>query len=182
MGPWRLMRRESPDSFFSSSVHTGNDDLPILERPIFAYMKGSFQFHKDSAQLLYRRKVASLLKKDGSSLFEEIGKGRHLEAGHGNLSGMASSRFCLEVPGDTPTTSRPFDAVFSGCIPVLLYEKSVKLPFDEDLQWDTFSLRFSLKILLQGDRLLRRLKEISDKEVLELHRRGREVRDYFNID
>ncbi len=64
---------------------------------------------------------------------------------------MATSLFCLVVPGDTRSTSRLFDAIAAGCIPLIVgsYSNAVSsptqafddLPFYDRVDYDAMALR-----------------------------------------
>merc|ERR1712118_505734 len=96
---------------------------------------------------------------------------------------MVRSRFCLELPGDVERTARPFDAVHHGCIPVLLRSgDGEEMPFEEDLKWSSFSLSYHVRVLQQGDRLLRLLRAIPEERISHLYERGRAVRPYLSVD
>lgn len=55
------------------------------------------------------------------------------------LRRMLSSVFCLAARGDTPSSRRTYEAIATGCIPVIIADDLV-LPFRKRLQWDTFSV------------------------------------------
>lgn len=51
---------------------------------------------------------------------------------------QARSRFCLIPSGDTPTSRRLYDALASGCIPVVMAEfdtYAINLPFQRTIDW-----------------------------------------------
>ena len=51
-----------------------------------------------------------------------------IEKGHGR------SVFCLSPAGDTPSSARLFDAIVSGCIPVVVSDE-LELPFEGILDY-----------------------------------------------
>ena len=53
---------------------------------------------------------------------------------------MRSATFCLVVAGDTASSRRLFDAVLSGCLPVLVGPPS-PLPFEHAVNWGEFTVR-----------------------------------------
>lgn len=166
--PWRLLR----PSRRAEHVQQGQEG--------FAFYAASFQVGWRLSR--YRRLAADLLAADPSSVFQEIGRERTLKGTPG-ISQMARFRFCLEIPGDQfQTTSRPFDAVLHGCIPVLLYPPRIVLPFEDDLDWSSFSIRYNINVLDDGRNLMERLQAIPEDRVRLLAERGRHVRRYFAID
>jgi hypothetical protein len=51
--------------------------------------------------------------------------------------GMASSKFCLNIAGDTPSSNRLFDAIVSHCVPVIISD-NIELPFEDVLDYSEF--------------------------------------------
>lgn len=49
-------------------------------------------------------------------------------------NGMQKSVFCLSPAGDTPSSARLFDAIVSGCIPVVVSDE-LELPFEGILDY-----------------------------------------------
>jgi hypothetical protein len=47
---------------------------------------------------------------------------------------MRKSFFCLSPAGDTPSSARLFDAIVSGCIPVIISDE-LELPFEGILDY-----------------------------------------------
>lgn len=47
---------------------------------------------------------------------------------------MTRSIFCLSPAGDTPSSARLFDAIVSGCIPVIVSDE-LELPFEGILDY-----------------------------------------------
>ena len=53
--------------------------------------------------------------------------------------GMASSKFCLSIAGDTPSSNRLFDAIVSHCVPVIRSD-NIELPFEDVVDYSEFSI------------------------------------------
>eukprot|EP00928_Gymnodinium_smaydae_P079646 TRINITY_DN63518_c0_g1_i1.p1 TRINITY_DN63518_c0_g1~~TRINITY_DN63518_c0_g1_i1.p1 ORF type:complete len:615 (+),score=55.68 TRINITY_DN63518_c0_g1_i1:214-1845(+) len=56
---------------------------------------------------------------------------------------MSNSHFCLCPKGASSYTSRVFEALFAGCVPVILSD-DVRLPFDSIVDWTKFSIRWPM--------------------------------------
>lgn len=57
------------------------------------------------------------------------------------LDWMQRSIFCLQPPGDSPTRKSFYDAIISGCIPVLFEQKNkIKYPFERSLDYSQFTV------------------------------------------
>lgn len=52
---------------------------------------------------------------------------------------MASSKYCLNIAGDTPSSNRLFDAIVSHCVPVIISDQ-IELPFEDTLDYSGFSV------------------------------------------
>lgn len=52
---------------------------------------------------------------------------------------MASSKFCLNIAGDTPSSNRLFDSIVSHCVPVIISDQ-IELPFEDTLDYSGFSV------------------------------------------
>ena len=60
------------------------------------------------------------------------------------LNWMQRSIFCLQPPGDSPTRKSFYDAILSGCIPVLFKQKyPTKYPFQRFLDYQQFTVSVS---------------------------------------
>ena len=53
--------------------------------------------------------------------------------------GMRSSKFCLNIAGDTPSSNRLFDYIVSHCVPVIISDE-IELPFEDVLDYSKFSV------------------------------------------
>ncbi|EER01965.1 hypothetical protein Pmar_PMAR007658, partial [Perkinsus marinus ATCC 50983] len=53
---------------------------------------------------------------------------------------MKDSTFCFIPRGNTPWTRRIFDAIISGCIPVVL-SNAIVFPFESLLDWSLFTIK-----------------------------------------
>ncbi|KAK9278591.1 hypothetical protein L1049_028163 [Liquidambar formosana] len=63
----------------------------------------------------------------------------HLELFKGNGvnrvgQGMATSKFCLNIAGDTPSSDHLFNSIASHCVPVIISDE-IELPFEDILDY-----------------------------------------------
>ncbi|XP_030463465.1 probable arabinosyltransferase ARAD1 isoform X1 [Syzygium oleosum] len=82
-------------------------------------------------------------------------------------SGMRRSIFCLSPAGDTPSSARLFDAIVSGCIPVIVSDE-LELPFEGILDYRKIVLFVSSSDAVQPGWLLTYLRNISTAQVRRL--------------
>ena len=59
-----------------------------------------------------------------------------------DVSSVIRSIFCLSPAGDTPSSARLFDAIVSGCIPVIISDE-LELPFEGILDYRKVCMFFS---------------------------------------
>ncbi|KAG8055031.1 hypothetical protein GUJ93_ZPchr0001g30206 [Zizania palustris] len=79
-----------------------------------------------------RSKLVTELKDAEGIVIEEGTAGAKGKAAAQN--GMRKSLFCLSPAGDTPSSARLFDAIVSGCIPVIISDE-LELPFEGILDY-----------------------------------------------
>ncbi|TKY67862.1 arabinosyltransferase ARAD1 [Spatholobus suberectus] len=82
-------------------------------------------------------------------------------------SGMRKSLFCLSPAGDTPSSARLFDAIVSGCIPVIISDE-LELPFEGILDYRKIALFISSKDAVKPGWLLKYLKGIRPAHIKEM--------------
>ncbi|KAG9155743.1 hypothetical protein Leryth_004008 [Lithospermum erythrorhizon] len=82
-------------------------------------------------------------------------------------SGMRKSIFCLDPAGDTPSSARLFDAIVSGCIPVIVSDE-LELPFEGILDYRKIALFVSSEDAVQPRWLLAYLKNVGGTQIREL--------------
>lgn len=84
---------------------------------------------------MIRQTLYQLLKneKDVHFTYGTVRQGGIRNAGRG----MASSKFCLNIAGDTPSSNRLFDAIVSHCVPVIISD-DIELPFEDVLDYSEF--------------------------------------------
>ncbi|ESO96636.1 hypothetical protein LOTGIDRAFT_239263 [Lottia gigantea] len=96
---------------------------------------------------------------------------------------MRRSVFCLEPPGDSPTRKSFYDAILSGCIPVLFHYNNgnrVRYPFDSVLNYTDFTV---ILPATHGKEIypdvFQTLSEIPSTEIQRLYNNLAQVSQYF---
>ncbi|KAJ7949874.1 Exostosin family protein [Quillaja saponaria] len=82
-------------------------------------------------------------------------------------NGMRKAVFCLSPAGDTPSSARLFDAIVSGCIPVIVSDE-LELPFEGILDYRKIALFVSSGDAVQPGWLLNFLKSIRPTHITEM--------------
>ncbi|XP_043707255.1 probable arabinosyltransferase ARAD1 [Telopea speciosissima] len=110
------------------------ESVPFKKRPVLAYFQGAI-YRKDGGVI--RQELHHLLKdeKDVHFTFGSVHNHGISKAGQG----MTSSKFCLNIAGDTPSSNRLFDAIVSHCVPVIISDK-IELPFEDVLDYTEFCI------------------------------------------
>uniref|UniRef100_A0A1D1XPK1 Putative glucuronoxylan glucuronosyltransferase F8H n=1 Tax=Anthurium amnicola TaxID=1678845 RepID=A0A1D1XPK1_9ARAE len=82
-------------------------------------------------------------------------------------NGMRKSIYCLSPAGDTPSSARLFDAIVSGCIPVIVSDE-LELPFEGILDYRKIALFVSSSDAMQPGWLITFLKGIDSGKIKEM--------------
>ncbi|ONM37078.1 Exostosin family protein [Zea mays] len=99
------------------------------KRSILLFFRGRL---KRNAGGKIRSKLVEELKSAKDIVIEEGSTGAQGKAAA--QDGMRKSFFCLSPAGDTPSSARLFDAIVSGCIPVIISDE-LELPFEGILDY-----------------------------------------------
>ncbi|CAK9172456.1 unnamed protein product [Ilex paraguariensis] len=79
-------------------------------------------------------------------------------------SGMRKSIYCPCPAGDTPSSARLFDAIVSGCIPIIISDE-LELPFEGILDYRKIALFVSSSDAVQPGSLLKFLRSVSPAQI-----------------
>ncbi|KAK6944530.1 Exostosin, GT47 domain [Dillenia turbinata] len=92
--------------------------------------------------------------------------------------GMQSSKFCLNIAGDTPSSNRLFDAIVSHCIPVIISD-NIELPYEDVLDYSEFCVFVRASDAVKDKFLLNLIRGIGKDEWTRMWRRLKEVEQFF---
>ncbi|XP_047333015.1 probable arabinosyltransferase ARAD1 [Impatiens glandulifera] len=84
-------------------------------------------------------------------------------------AGMRKSIFCLSPAGDTPSSARLFDAIVSGCIPLIVSDE-LELPFEGILDYRKIAVFVSSSDAVQPGWLINFLRSITAPQIREKQR------------
>lgn len=93
---------------------------------------------------------------------------------------LGQSQFCLCPKGASSYTSRVFEALFAGCVPVILSD-AVRLPFDTIVDWSKFSIRWPMTQV--GPKLYEYLRTLLEQQpgyVQQMQQEVAKVRCWFD--
>ncbi|XP_057952601.1 probable arabinosyltransferase ARAD1 [Malania oleifera] len=149
------------------------NSAPYEKRPILVYFQGAL-YRKDKGAI--RQELFYLLKdeKDVHFSFGSV-------QGHGISragQGMGSSKFCLNIAGDTPSSNRLFDAIVSHCVPVIVSDE-IELPFEDVLDYSEFCIFVKESDAVKKGFLLNYLRGIQKDKWMQMWNRLKEVVKHF---
>ena len=95
------------------------------------------------------------------------------------LKRMMGSTFCLAPRGDTASSRRVYEAIATGCIPVIIAD-DLALPFAKRLRWQDFSVRVTERFALtQPLQMLDNLRRMPQARVEAMQRAVLKARPSF---
>lgn len=97
---------------------------------------------------------------------------------NGASEGMASSKFCLNIAGDTPSSNRLFDAIVSHCLPVIISDE-IELPFEDVLDYSEFCIFVRASDAVKSGFLLNLLRGIKREKWTKMWERLKEIAHHF---
>ncbi|ESW33898.1 hypothetical protein PHAVU_001G107400 [Phaseolus vulgaris] len=152
-----------------------NDQSSFDSRPILLYFQGAI-YRKDGGHV--RHELYYLLKseKDVHFSFGSVQKGGVKKA----TEGMRSSKFCLNIAGDTPSSNRLFDAIASHCVPVIISDE-IELPYEDVLDYSEFCIFVRTRDALKKRYLINFMRSIGEEEWTKMWNRLKEVESFFEF-
>ncbi|KAG2579019.1 probable arabinosyltransferase ARAD1 [Panicum virgatum] len=152
----------------------GDDESPAFDqRPVLAYFQGAI--HRKAGGKV-RQKLYQLLKgeRDVHFTYGSVRQNGIRRA----TAGMSTSKFCLNIAGDTPSSNRLFDAIVSHCVPVIISD-DIELPFEDVLDYSEFCVFVRAADAARKGFLLRLLRGVPRDEWTRMWRRLKEVARHF---
>ncbi|XP_074276636.1 putative glycosyltransferase At5g03795 isoform X2 [Silene latifolia] len=102
---------------------------------------------------------------------------RYLPKGVSYYNMLRNSKFCICPSGYEVASPRVVEAIYTGCVPVLISDHYVA-PFSDVLNWKSFSVQVSVKDI---PKLKTILSSISTTQYLRMYRRVIQVRKHFEV-
>ncbi|KAL0543713.1 hypothetical protein IC582_018817 [Cucumis melo] len=135
-------------------------------RPILAFFAGGLH-----------GPIRPILIQQWENQDQDIQVHQYLPKGVSYIDMMRKSKFCLCPSGYEVASPRIVEAIYTGCVPVLISDHYVP-PFSDVINWKSFSVEVSvdeipnLKTILTG---------ISTRQYLRMYRRVVKVRRHFEV-
>lgn len=92
--------------------------------------------------------------------------------------GMASSKFCLNIAGDTPSSNRLFDAIATHCVPVIISD-DIELPFEDILDYSEFCVFVRAADAVRKGYLLNLLRGIQPEQWTGMWEKLKKISGHF---
>ncbi|XP_009617934.1 putative glycosyltransferase At5g03795 isoform X2 [Nicotiana tabacum] len=108
---------------------------------------------------------------------DDIQVHRYLPKGVSYYGMLRKSKYCLCPSGYEVASPRMVEALYTGCVPVLIKDHYV-LPFSDVLNWKSFSVEVLVEEI---PNLKKILAGISTRQYIRLQRRGKQVRRHFEV-
>jgi len=150
-----------------------NDTAGFDDRPTLLYFRGAI-YRKEGGNI--RQELYNMLKDEKDVLFSF---GSVQDHGVSKASqGMHSSKFCLNIAGDTPSSNRLFDAIVSHCVPVIISD-DIELPYEDVLDYSKFSVFVRSSDAVKKGYLMRLIKGVDKRRWTRMWKRLKEVDKHF---
>ncbi|KAM5550450.1 putative arabinosyltransferase ARAD1 [Rosa sericea] len=161
---------------YNHVIKTFVNDLSTFEsRPTLLYFQGAI-YRKDGG--FARQELFYLLKdeKDVHFAFGTVQKNGIRNA----TKGMHSSKFCLNIAGDTPSSNRLFDAIASHCVPVIISD-DIELPYEDVLDYSEFCIFVRTSDAVKKNYLINLIRSIGRDEWTRMWKRLQEVQNFYEF-
>ncbi|CAN6484582.1 unnamed protein product [Victoria cruziana] len=152
---------------------TSNNSLRFEDRSTLLYFQGEI-YRKNGG--IIRKVLYHLFKREKDVHFTS--GTFHRNGAQEASQGMASSKFCLNLVGDTPSSNRLFDSIASLCIPVVISD-DIELPFEDVLDYSEFCIFVSESDAIKPGFVTNLLRGIGSDEWNRMWRRVKEVAHHF---
>lgn len=102
---------------------------------------------------------------------------KYLPKGVSYMGMLRQSRYCISPSGYEVASPRMVEALYTGCVPVLIKDHYVA-PFSDVLNWKSFAVILNVEDI---PNLKDILTKISTRQYLRMQRRGKQVRRHFEV-
>ncbi|KAK7267849.1 hypothetical protein RIF29_20528 [Crotalaria pallida] len=136
------------------------------KRSVLAFFAGGLHGH-----------IRSILLEHWEKKDKDIQVQRYLPKGVSYYEMLRKSKFCLCPSGYEVASPRVVEAIYTGCVPVLISDHYIP-PFSDVLMWKSFSVEVSVKDIPNLKEILNR---ISPRQYIRMQRRVGQIRRHFEV-
>jgi len=125
--------------------------------------------------LIFRQELFYLLKdeKEARFQFRSVQK----DWASKTSRGMHSSKFCLDIASDTPSSNRLIDAIASHCVPVIISD-DIEFPYEDVIDYSQFCISVRTSNVVREKFLLNLITSIKNDEWTRMWKRLKEVENF----
>ncbi|XWS64930.1 hypothetical protein CRYUN_Cryun05aG0046600 [Craigia yunnanensis] len=171
-------------------ANVDKDVIAPYKHVIKSYVNDTSDFDSRKTLLFFQ---GAIYRKDGGYARQELyyllrdEKGVHFSFGsvqkdgvNKASQGMHSSKFCLNIAGDTPSSNRLFDAIASHCVPVIISDE-IELPYEDVLDYSEFCIFVRTSDALKEKFLINLIRSIKKEEWTRMWEKLKEVEPLFEF-
>lgn len=174
---------------YSPQVANVGKDIVAPYRHVVPSFKIDDSTYESRTTLLYFQGV--IVRKEGGIIRQQLYEmlkdepGVHFATGTAQKDGirsasegMRSSKFCLHLAGDTPSSNRLFDAIVSHCVPVIISDE-IELPYEDELDYSDFCLFVRSSDALQTGFVMGLLQSVRKQDWVGMWNRLKQLDHHF---
>ncbi|KAI4349054.1 hypothetical protein L6164_009700 [Bauhinia variegata] len=150
----------------TGSIHGFVGGPSASKRPILSFFAGGLH-----------GPIRPVLLKHWENKDEDMKVHQYLPKGVSYYEMLRKSKFCLCPSGYEVASTRVVEAIYTGCVPVLISDHYVP-PFSDVLNWKAFSVEVSVEDI---PNLKKILTGISPRQFIRMQRRVRQIRRHFEV-
>ncbi|KAL9393344.1 hypothetical protein Peur_012629 [Populus x canadensis] len=90
---------------------------------------------------------------------------------------MHSSKFCLDIASDTPSSNRLIDVIASHCVPVIISD-DIEFPYEDVIDYSQFCISVRTSNVVREKFLLNLIRSIKNDEWARMWKRLKEVENF----
>ncbi|MCH91273.1 putative glycosyltransferase, partial [Trifolium medium] len=136
------------------------------QRPILAFFAGGLHGY-----------IRAILLDHWENKDQDIMVQKYLPKGVSYYEMLRKSKYCLCPSGYEVASPRVVEAIYTGCVPVLISDHYVP-PFSDALNWKAFSVEVSVEDIPKLKDILMR---ISPTQYIRMQRRVGQIRRHFEV-
>ncbi|KAK7392530.1 hypothetical protein VNO78_20973 [Psophocarpus tetragonolobus] len=139
---------------------------PASKRPVLAFFAGGIH-----------GPIRPIILEHWENKDEDMQVHKYLPKGVSYYGMLRKSKFCLCPSGYEVASPRLVEAIYTGCVPVLISDHYVP-PFSDVLNWKMFSVEVSVKDI---PNLKNILMSISPRHYIRMQKRVEQIRRHFEV-
>ncbi|XWS58591.1 hypothetical protein CRYUN_Cryun08bG0047500 [Craigia yunnanensis] len=186
----KLVKFVTAQKYPLNIANVDKDVIAPYKHVIKSYVNDTSDFHSRKTLLFFQ---GAIYRKDGGFARQELyyllrdEKDVHFSFGsvkkdgvNKASQGMHSSKFCLNIAGDTPSSNRLFDAIASHCVPVIISDE-IELPYEDVLDYSEFCIFVHTSDALKEKFLINLIRGIKKEEWTRMWEKLKEVEPLFEF-